>query len=284
MAKIPLYRLNSGVSNYAAKFPDDFHIVAMADLDDKLAASDIITSRHWSRHAGSSSLTEYAIAYDKQPNGRYKSVFMHNVVWVSINGPVPKGMTVDHANRNGCDNRLDNLRLATKSQQNYNIKRRIGGTCGYRGVQHRTDRKRPNPYRASISDKNKRWLLLGYYSSETEGGFAFNVAAQHVHGEFAVPNHIPDGEISSERQDEIRVDVERRLRSAKMIDACKPLTSAGFKAVITDDFLKTLIQLSENHPPVDHVELRDFIRWCLRKAGREEESYEFGFKRDQKSA
>lgn len=41
----------------------------------------------------------------------------HRIVWSSINGPIPKGVTINHKNGVKDDNRPKNLELATYSQQ-----------------------------------------------------------------------------------------------------------------------------------------------------------------------
>ena len=41
---------------------------------------------------------------------------IHRLVWEMHYGKIPKGMVIDHINRNKTDNRIENLRLATKSQ------------------------------------------------------------------------------------------------------------------------------------------------------------------------
>ena len=42
--------------------------------------------------------------------------FVHRVVWEAFNGEVPEGFELDHINADRADNRLDNLRLVTHSE------------------------------------------------------------------------------------------------------------------------------------------------------------------------
>src|SRR4051794_16413562 len=60
-------------------------------------------------------------------NGR--TVYMHQLVMGS-----KKGQLVDHKNRIKLDNREDNLRLATRSQNALNSKLHRTNSTGYRGV------------------------------------------------------------------------------------------------------------------------------------------------------
>lgn len=62
------------------------------------------------------------------------AVTAHRAAYAYSRGYWPKDdLTIDHKDQNGLNNALDNLRVATPSQQNYNSKRKPGKT-GYRGV------------------------------------------------------------------------------------------------------------------------------------------------------
>lgn len=49
-----------------------------------------------------------------------KPVSEHRLIWEMFNGPIPLGLTIDHINRDRLDNRIENLRLASNSQNRVN--------------------------------------------------------------------------------------------------------------------------------------------------------------------
>lgn len=51
-----------------------------------------------------------------------KNVQVHRIVWVLNFWSIPAGMEIDHINRNPSDNRIENLRLVTRSQNGFNIR------------------------------------------------------------------------------------------------------------------------------------------------------------------
>ncbi len=97
----------------------------------------------------------------------------------------PKGMLVDHINRNGLDNRKANLRIVTHTQNMWNNGQRVERySSKYRGVSWH---KRQRRWMAVIS-VNGRARTLGYYRDEKEAARAFDRAAKELRGEFAVLN------------------------------------------------------------------------------------------------
>ena len=131
-------------------------------------------------------------AYEK--NGLYKAIrltkelswkrpiFMHREIMKA-----PKDKVVDHINRNGLDNRRENLRLVTVAQNNMN-KSSANGTSKFKGVYFQRDIKR---WRATIT-VNRYKKHLGVHENEIEAARAYDAAAKKYFGEFAYLNFPPD--------------------------------------------------------------------------------------------
>lgn len=91
------------------------------------------------------------------------------------------GKEVDHIDGNKLNNSLDNLRFATRSQNNANVKRRRDNQSGYKGVNWM---KKPGKWRAEITI-NKKNKHIGLYHTKEEAYSAYCAAAQAFYGEFA---------------------------------------------------------------------------------------------------
>lgn len=74
----------------------------------------------------------------------------HRLVWAYFNGD-PGPLEVDHINGIKGDDRIENLRLATHAQNQYNFGLRADNSTGYRGVRfHKSSQK----YMAQIRISN----------------------------------------------------------------------------------------------------------------------------------
>ena len=107
----------------------------------------------------------------------YNKYLTAHVVWMIHYGVWPKAtkLEVDHINQDKGDDRIENLRLATHSENNHN---KYAGSA-YRGVY-----KRGNKWRAMIG-VNKRHIHLGYFYSKEEARLAYEKAALEYFNEFA---------------------------------------------------------------------------------------------------
>lgn len=118
----------------------------------------------------------YVVSFDKgHPNNQI--VRIYRLVMGLTREDVD--VYIDHINGNKLDNRKSNLRIATKSENNTNIKRKSNNTSGYTGVKATKSGK----YVAQISFNNKR-IHLGTYSTIEEAVQARHDAEIKYHGEW----------------------------------------------------------------------------------------------------
>lgn len=95
---------------------------------------------------------------------------------------------VDHKNRNKLNYLRDNLRAATRDQNNQNVGVQSNNTSGYKGVSWAKAR---NKWRAAIC-VNRINRHIGFYLTKEEAAIAYNEAAKLHHGEFAFLNVVKD--------------------------------------------------------------------------------------------
>ena len=96
-------------------------------------------------------------------------------------------MHTDHYNGDTLDNRKENLRICTASENLRNQKKHFNNKSGYKGVGKYDNNK--SKFRSYITYEKKR-VHIGYYNTEKEAAKAYNDAALKYHGEFANLNKI----------------------------------------------------------------------------------------------
>jgi hypothetical protein len=104
-----------------------------------------------------------------------KMLKAHRVIWEMHYGPIPDGMVVDHKDRDPWNNHLDNLRLATPSQNNVNNSRpgRSRGVYAHRN----------GTFHAHYWSGNKKFHL-GTFKTEDEAAGAYRTKMLSLHGDF----------------------------------------------------------------------------------------------------
>lgn len=116
-------------------------------------------------------------------DGRH--VYLHRFV-----ARAPRGLLVDHANADTLDNRRENLRLATPSQNGANTRTPERIVTRYRGVSWEARRGK---WRARISIGG-RDVYLGSFEHERDAAHAYDRTARSAFGVFArlnFPDSVP---------------------------------------------------------------------------------------------
>lgn len=112
-----------------------------------------------------------------------KRYLAHRVGYAIHHERWPTGI-VDHINGDPSDNRICNLRDATRSQNGANFQRTKRGHSRFIGV---TYCKNSGVWKATAQKNGVRYNL-GSFQSEKDAALAYDKKAREVHGEFATTN------------------------------------------------------------------------------------------------
>lgn len=121
--------------------------------------------------------TFYAVTYIRDGVRKYRSSYgMHQLIM----NP-PENLCTDHKNRNGLDNRRNNLRISTVQENNRNATKQRNNTTGYRGVDYNKNHKL---FRARVNI-NRKSVYCRYFKTKEQAALAYNEAAKIHFGEYA---------------------------------------------------------------------------------------------------
>lgn len=131
-----------------------------------------------SKYAGKPAFTSVGQSGHLRGRAYGCDLLAHRVAWALYHGEWP-ALFIDHINMNPADNRLANMRLATRRQNGCN--RKAVGRSRYLGVAwHGAGRK----WMAALS-VNNRTISLGLFEDEREAAQAYDAGARKHHGEYA---------------------------------------------------------------------------------------------------
>ena len=115
----------------------------------------------------------------RQISFMHKLYAVHRLVWTyHSNEPVA---FIDHINNNRLDNRIENLRAVTRSQNCMNSRQRSDNTSGIKGV-HWDNKK--EKWIARVGLNNKKYYL-GAFCTKEKAALAVAESRQELHGEYA---------------------------------------------------------------------------------------------------
>lgn len=145
-------------------------------------AADFAALRFWRIHVAVHAGTKALACKERSGylTGRVDGVFVkaHRVAWAIHYGEWP-ATGIDHFNGDRSDNRIANLRLATKRTNAANMRTRSSNLLGLKGVSRARKRFRAQ---ISIDGRNKN---LGHFDTPQEAHAAYCAAAVSQWGEFA---------------------------------------------------------------------------------------------------
>lgn len=109
-----------------------------------------------------------------------KSYYAHRLAWLYVNGEFP-AFYIDHKDGDGTNNRIDNIRIATPSENQCNGKPSARNTSGVRGV---TWSKAACKWMAQIAKAGKTYHL-GLFHDIKDAEAAVTKARESLHGDYA---------------------------------------------------------------------------------------------------
>jgi len=105
----------------------------------------------------------------------------HRIIWKMAYGKDPANF-LDHIDGNRANNKLENLREATRLENNRNSRIRKDNSLGFKGV--KKDMRHAKQYVASINIGSGKRKYLGAFATPTEAHAAYTEAAIALHSAF----------------------------------------------------------------------------------------------------
>jgi hypothetical protein len=131
-----------------------------------------------------------AVAGTQRKNGyvfigvrNYQQIGAHRLAWIYVHGSIPPGMEIDHRDGNPSNNALNNLRLATSSQQKMNKRVQSNNRSGLKGAFYHACHN-GKKWRSQIKI-GRDLIFLGYFDTAEEAHRAYEEAATQYFADFA---------------------------------------------------------------------------------------------------
>jgi hypothetical protein len=172
--------VSAGIENGSVRgIPLTRGMAALVDADDY----GRLAKYNWQAYRGNRHI--YYAQRHIMINGKKSSSQMHREI---LNIHVGDKHIIDHINRNGLDNRKENLRSVTRSINGYNCKLYTNNSSGYRGVEWNKKEKKWH----SLIRVDGKLIYCGSFLSLTAAAIAYNQAALKYRGGNAILNFIKE--------------------------------------------------------------------------------------------
>ena len=121
----------------------------------------------------------HAMSHAYNEYGKQTTVSLHRLIM-----DAPQHLQVDHINADSLDNRRENLRLCTQSQNRANMRAPVKNKTGYRGVYMMNDK-----FCSKVGYKG-RVVYCGTFNTPQEAARAYDRKKLELYGEFAWTNRM----------------------------------------------------------------------------------------------
>lgn len=111
-------------------------------------------------------------------NGKRSGYYAHRIAWLLVTGEWPS-KHIDHIDMDGTNNKWNNLRLATRTQNKGNMQAYKNNSSGYKGVIRWNGK-----WRAKVQ-KNGKQVHAGTFDTPEQASEAYLKKARELYGEFA---------------------------------------------------------------------------------------------------
>ena len=158
----------------------------------------------------------YIITKIKDSNGKYKSWRLHRYIMIEIlKNDITSKNPIDHINNNPLDNRRENLRIVTHSENARNKKKKENCTSKYIGVSKCIPRTEKENIKWGACIRHNSKKIAAYYNDELHAAYQYNLWID----EFKIKNankndiEIPENFIkwkpTKEKVDNIPIGIEK---------------------------------------------------------------------------
>jgi len=143
-------------------------LLSIIDLEDV----EKVSSRNWCAHRAGGKF--YAVS-NGQVHESFKKMYLHRFILGA-----ESELKVDHINGDSLDNRRENLRFASVSENLFNRGKTSKNRSGYKGVFWSQEKGR---WKAEVGAHGKKHHV-GYFQSAEDAYEAYKNLAESLHGDF----------------------------------------------------------------------------------------------------
>lgn len=147
---------------------------------------EFLNSFTWYRMDRGQNSYAYMTIYNGRRN---RKIYLHRFL---LQLP-PKKHEVDHADNNGLNNRRENLRICTRSQNMANMRPRPGGSSKFKGVSWESFTRKWSVRFWDRSNGRAKLVFRQTFDDEIEAAKCYDREARRRYGEFARVNFPEDG-------------------------------------------------------------------------------------------